>query len=63
MRYDRVKFIVGYDGEGYQEIDNGAMVRLTDIDGVTIDPGGDISYTVTVVDGPVPEWGTQDVIG
>ncbi len=59
MRYDKVVFLSGaVTGEGYQEIENGAMVRLTDLDGNTVDSNQVMSYTATEADVATPTWGT-----
>jgi hypothetical protein len=58
MRYDKVRFLSGYEGEGYQEIDNGTMLRLTDLNGNTVDGRLELSYTVIAPETETPAWGT-----
>ena len=59
MRYDKVVFNDTL-AEGYQEIEFGSMLRLTDLNGATIDPDKVTSYTVTQAEAPTPIWGTPD---
>lgn len=61
MRYDKIKFLSGYDGEGYQEIDNGAVVRMTDLDGNVLVLPDDIRYAIIEAESPCPTWGAPDV--
>ncbi len=63
MEYILCKFESGYTGDFYQEISNGNLVRMTDLDGNTLNlpnPGeeGFIPYCATVinVDPPRPSW-------
>jgi hypothetical protein len=63
MEYILCKFEYGYTGNFYQEISNGNVVRMTDLDGNTLVlPGcgeaGFIPYGASVVDvnPPRPSW-------
>lgn len=64
MEYILCKFDFGYEGFFYQEIQDGIVIRLTDLDGNTLnlpsspeDPNY-ISYGSSVVDPnpPLPPW-------
>ena len=57
MKYNKVTFISGIEGEGYQEILDGEMQRLTDLDGNTINPLQDMSYSIIEANADVPSWG------
>lgn len=59
MQYYKVKFFSGTVTEGYQEVSEGNQVRLTDLDGNTIE--GDWSCCISDQNPQIPLWGTPDV--
>jgi hypothetical protein len=58
MDYHKVTFSHGVIGDGYQIVDAGVMVRLTDLDGNDIDQNQDLIYTAIEPFAAVPAWGT-----
>ena len=63
MQYIKLQFSGEITGEGYQEISNGEQIRLTDLDGNTLDIVDKI-YEGKVIDAnpPFPEWGITDLL-
>jgi hypothetical protein len=58
MYYLKLGFIGDLSGEGYQESLDNQQIRLTDLDGNTIDEAG-LSYeTIILEEDCKPEWGT-----
>ena len=59
MIYYKIRFNYGSPvDEGYQEIYEGYVQRLTDIDGNTLDLIDNYGYEVTDINPPFPPWGT-----
>lgn len=59
MIYYKIRFNYGSPvDEGYQEIYEGYVQRLTDIDGNTLDLIDNYGYEVTDTNSPFPIWGT-----
>ena len=59
MIYYKIEFDYGSPvEEGYQEIFNGYLQRLTDLDGNTLELVDNYGYDVTDTNPPFPEWGT-----
>lgn len=59
MIYYKIRFDYGSPvEEGYQEILNGYLQRLTDLDGNTLELVDNYGYDVTDINPPFPEWGT-----
>jgi hypothetical protein len=55
--YIQCIFEYGFNGLFYQEIDQlGNVVRMTDLDGNTIDPTGSYGAIVVDSDPPRPSW-------
>jgi hypothetical protein len=55
--YILCEFEYGYEGQLYQEILNGSVIRLTDLDGNTIELDGDYGYYVINEFPDKPSWG------
>ena len=55
--YILCEFEYGYEGQLYQEILNGSVIRLTDLDGNTIELEGDYGYYVINEFPDKPSWG------
>lgn len=56
-RYILCDFEYGYEGLFYQEVNEyGVVVRMTDLDGNTIDPEGSYGAFVVDADPPRPIW-------
>lgn len=61
-KYILCEFTYGYNGKLYQEILEGNVMRLTDIDGNTLDlitPNISYGYHVINSDCETPSWGTM----
>lgn len=59
MIYYKIRFEYGSPvEEGYQEIENGYVLRLTDLDGNTLDLVGNYGYGVSDTNPPYPSWAT-----
>jgi|Laugresbdmm110sd_1035091.scaffolds.fasta_scaffold451554_2 hypothetical protein len=52
FEYILCEFEYGYEGQLYQEISNGSVIRLTDLDGNTLTLEGSYGYRVI---NPTPE--------
>ena len=55
--YILCEFEYGYEGQLYQEILNGSVIRLTDLDGNTMELEGDYGYYVINEFPDKPSWG------
>lgn len=59
MIYYKIQFDYGSPvTEGYQEILEGYVQRLTDVDGNTLDLVDNYGYFITDTNPPFPSWGT-----
>jgi hypothetical protein len=58
MDYHRIVFSHGATGEGYQIVEQGVMVRLTDLAGNDINQNQDLVYTAVEPFAAIPAWGT-----
>ena len=59
MIYYKIQFDYGSPViEGYQEILEGYVQRLTDVDGNTLDLIDNYGYFITDINPPFPSWGT-----
>jgi hypothetical protein len=59
MIYYKITFDYGSPvSEGYQEISNGYVQRLTDLDGNTLDLISNYGYGISDINPPFPSWGT-----
>ena len=58
MYYIKLGFIGDLTGEGYQESEGGQQIRLTDLDGNTIDDSGKAYETIILEVNVKPSWGT-----
>lgn len=59
MIYYKIQFDYGSPvTEGYQEILEGYVQRLTDVDGNTLDLIDNYGYFITDTNPPFPSWGT-----
>lgn len=57
MEYILIQFTLGWDFQAYQEISNGSIVRLTDLDGNTLDyPDFPVESNVIDANPPRPIW-------
>ena len=56
MEYILCEFEYGYIGQMYQEINNGQVVRYTDLDGNTLNLQGDYGYKIINVNPERPIW-------
>jgi len=54
--YILCEFEYGYEGQLYQEISNGVVIRLTDLDGNTLEVSGDYGYFVVNNNPERPLW-------
>lgn len=54
--YILCEFQYGYEGKLYQEINNGSVVRLTDLDGNTLELNEEYGYFVVDATPPRPIW-------
>jgi hypothetical protein len=60
MIYYKIIFDYGSPvNEGYQEIENGYVLRLTDLDGNTLELESNYGYGVSDINPPFPPWGTH----
>lgn len=59
MEYLKIRFTSGISGEGYQEISEGYVQRLTDLDGNTVGEDAPCEYHVTDGSPSFPEWGSH----
>ena len=58
MEYILIQFTLGWYFQAYQEISNGNLVRITDLDGNTLTyPDFPIEGYVVDVNPPKPSWG------
>jgi hypothetical protein len=59
MIYYKIEFNYGSpELEGYQEIYEGYVQRLTDLDGNTLELVDNYGYYITDTNPPFPSWGT-----
>jgi hypothetical protein len=59
MIYYKIRFDYGSPVlEGYQEISNGYVQRLTDLDGNDLDLIDNYGYGISDTNPPFPSWGT-----
>jgi len=59
MIYYKIRFDYGSPvEEGYQEISNGYVQRLTDLDGNTLELESNYGYGISDANPPFPSWGT-----
>jgi len=58
MRYMKIEFEYGHQGQGYQEIDSNMdhVIRLTDLDGNTLNLEPPYGYYIIDKDPPTPTW-------
>ena len=57
MEYILIQFTSGWDIMAYQEINNGALVRITDLDGNTLDlPEFPVESHVVDTNPEKPKW-------
>ena len=57
MTYILIQFTLGWDFQAYQEISNGNLVRITDLDGNTLSyPDFYVESHVIDADPPRPTW-------
>jgi len=57
MNYILIQFTFGWDFQAYQEINNGSLVRITDLDGNTlIYPDYPVESRVVDINPPKPTW-------
>jgi hypothetical protein len=56
FEYILCEFEYGYEGKLYQEINNGVVIRFTDLDGNTLDLSGEYGYFVVDSNPPRPIW-------
>ena len=56
LEYILCQFQYGYDGQLYQEISNGTVIRLTDLDGNTLVFDDEYGYFVINSNPPRPIW-------
>lgn len=59
MDYIKVRFTSGLSGEGYQEVSEGYVQRLTDLDGNTVGEDTPCEYHVADANPPFPDWGNN----
>lgn len=57
--YILCQFQYGYEGQLYQEINQGTVVRLTDLEGNTLDLIEEYGYFVIDSNPPKPTWANQ----
>ena len=59
--YHKIKFNSGLDIEGYQVVENGVQLRLTDLNGVDVVlPRTGYGLDFVQTDAPIPAWAPQD---
>jgi len=59
MTYILIQFTLGWDFQAYQEIRNGSLIRITDLDGNTlIYPDFPVESEVIDANPPTPIWAT-----
>jgi len=56
FEYILCEFQYGYEGQLYQEINNGTVVRLTDLDGNSLELQNEYGYYVVDSNPPRPTW-------
>lgn len=57
MEYILIQFTLGWDFQAYQEISNGNLVRITDLDGNTLTyPDYPVESYVVNANPPKPSW-------
>jgi hypothetical protein len=57
MTYILIQFTLGWDFQAYQEIENGNLVRITDMDGNTLTyPDFPVESEVVDANPPTPTW-------
>jgi len=57
MEYILIQFTLGWDFQAYQEISNGNLVRITDLDGNTLTyPDFPVESYVVDANPPKPSW-------
>jgi hypothetical protein len=57
MEYILIQFTLGWDFQAYQEINNGNLVRITDLDGNTLEyPDFPVEGYVVDSNPPKPIW-------
>jgi len=58
MKYYKIQFEYGYEGEGYQEVNDSEQYfsRLTDLSGNTLNIENDYGYFITDDNPPKPDW-------
>jgi hypothetical protein len=57
MQYILIQFTLGWDFQAYQEISNGSLVRITDLDGNTLTyPDFPVESHVIDANPPTPIW-------
>ena len=57
MNYILIQFTFGWDFQAYQEINNGSLVRITDLDGNTLTyPDYPVESHVVDINPPKPTW-------
>lgn len=56
FQYILCQFQYGYEGQLYQEINQGSVVRLTDLDGNTLELSKDYGYFVIDSNPQTPIW-------
>lgn len=54
--YILCEFEYGYEGQLYQEINQGVVIRYTDLDGNTLELIGDYGYKIINVNPERPIW-------
>lgn len=54
--YYLCEFEYGYEGQMYQEVSNGQVIRYSDLDGNTITLEGSYGYNVVDVNPQTPIW-------
>lgn len=59
MEYILIQFTLGWDFQAYQEISNGNLVRITDLDGNTLEQPEFVTESHVVDSNPPrPTWAT-----
>lgn len=57
MQYILIQFTLGWDFQAYQEINNGNLIRITDLDGNTLNyPDFPVESHVIDANPPRPTW-------
>lgn len=57
-QYIKIEFDYGHQGQGYQEIDIDHVIRITDLDGNTLDLQPPYGYFIIDKNPPKPTWAT-----